>query len=59
MISGHEHNKQLSFDLFLGPIQFCSVQARVDSMFNMHHHKDKLVVSYVNFQDWKVVTAEM
>lgn len=51
MISGNKQDKQLSFDLFLGPVQFCSVQAGVDSMFTKHHHKDKLVVSYVNFQD--------
>lgn len=40
-------DKQLSSDLFLGPIQFFSVQARADGIFNICHLKEKLV-----FQDF-------
>lgn len=45
--------KQRSFDLFLGLVQFCSFQAGTDSVFNIRHPKEKLVVFHVNldFQD--------
>lgn len=50
-------DKQLSFDLFLGPVQFCAVQAEADSMFNICQRKEKLVVSHTSsvFQDFAMV----
>lgn len=52
-------DKQLSFDLFLGPIHFCSVLAGADSTFNICLLKEKLVVPHVSlfFQDFAIVIA--